>query len=107
MKVFISMPMKSKSTDQVRVEMGKVFDYIKGKLPGAKMIDSVIKGADKKIAASGDDIGVWYLGESLKRMSEADIVFFVNDWRNYRGCTVERQVADAYNKFCIDILVPL
>lgn len=105
MKIFISMPMKSKSTEQVRVEMNKIFDYIKIKLPAAKLIDSVILNADKQIALNGDDVGIWYLGESLKRLSEADIVFFVNDWQQYRGCSIERQVAEKYGKFCVDLSI--
>ena len=102
MKIFISMGMKAKSTDQVRVEMKKVFDAIKEKLPEADLIDSIIDGADKSIALKGDDIGVWYLGESLKMMSEADIVFFVNNWEDYRGCSIERKVAEAYGKYCVN-----
>ncbi len=99
------MPMKSKSTEQVQVEMGKVFEYIKKKLPQAELIESIIEGADKGIALKGDDIAVWYLGKSLQMLSEADIVFFVNDWRDYRGCSTERMVAEKYGKFCIDIKV--
>jgi hypothetical protein len=106
-KVFISMGMKSKSTKQVQVEMAKVFDYIKTKLPEAQHIDSVIQDADAKIATSGDDLGVWYLGESLKMMSEADIVFFVNDYQDFRGCSIERMVAEKYGKFCVDLKVVL
>lgn len=99
------MPMKSKSTEQVKIEMNKVFEFIKNKLPEADLIDSIIDGADKKIAIEGDDAGVWYLGESLKRMSEASIVFFVNDWKDFRGCSVERSVAESYRKFCVDIKI--
>ena len=101
------MPMKAKSTEQVRQEMNRVFKVIKSKLPEAELINSIIDGADKDIALEGDDRGVWYLGESLKLMSEASLVFFVNDWEDYRGCATERKVAEAYGKFCIDITVNL
>lgn len=107
MKVFISMPMKSKSTSQVRAEMEKVYRAILAKLPQAEFIDSVIDGADMKIATTGDDAGVWYLGKSLELLSEADLVFFVNDYKDYRGCMIERIVAEKYGKFCIDIEVGL
>lgn len=102
MKVFISMPMKSKSTEQVRVEMAKVFSQIKEKLPDAELIDSVIDGADSEIAVKGDGIGIWYLGKSLQLLAEADLVFFVNEWEQYRGCAIERQVAERYGKFCVE-----
>lgn len=107
MKVFISMPMKAKSTEQVRVEMNKVFDYIKSKLPEAELIDSIIDGADKTIALKGDDMGIWYLGKSIQILSEADIVFFVNNWKEFRGCSIEREIAEKYGKFCVDINNPL
>mgnify|MGYP000849696119 FL=1 len=107
MKIFISMGMKSKSTEQVRVEMKQAFDYIKGKLPEAELIDSVIEGADKSIALKGDDMGLWYLGKSIQMLSEADIVFFVNNWVEFRGCSVERKVATEYGKFCVDVKINL
>lgn len=97
------MPMKAKSTGQVRVEMEKVFKFIKTKLPEAKLIDSIIDGADKKIALKGDDIGIWYLGKSIQLLSEADIVFFVNDWKEFRGCSIERDIAGKYGKFCVEV----
>lgn len=97
------MPMKAKGIEQVRQEMNKVFEFIKNKLPEAELIDSVIDGADKEIALKGDDVGLWYLGESLRRLSEANIVFFVNNWKDFRGCSIENQVAKAYGKFCVEI----
>lgn len=105
MKIFISMPMKSKSTDQVKTERDNVFEFIKSKLPESELIDSVIDGADKEIALKGDDIGCWYLGESIKMLAGADIVFFVNNWKDFRGCSAERNIANAYKKFCVDIEV--
>lgn len=107
MKVFISMGMNSKSTSQVKAEMSKVFAKIRETLPDAELIDSVIDGADSNIAAKGDSVGIWYLGESLKMLSEADLVFFVNDWESWRGCNIERNVANAYGKFCIEIQVAI
>ena len=99
------MSMKAKGVEQVRQEMNKVFETIKAKLPEAELIDTVIDGADKSIALKGDDVAVWYIGESIKRMSEADIVFFVNNWNEFRGCSIEREVAEKYGKYCVDIKV--
>lgn len=99
------MPMKAKNIEQVRTEMLKVFNYISERLPQAELIDSIIDGADKDIALKGDSVGLWYLGKSILLLSEADIVFFVNDWKKYRGCSAERKVAEDYGKFCVDIKV--
>lgn len=105
MKVFISMPMKSKSVEQVLIERDRIFEYIKKKLPEAELINSVLKDADKDIASGGDDKGVWYLGKSIQLLSEADIVFFVNNWADFRGCSIERDVAEAYGKICVDLSI--
>lgn len=102
MKVFISMGMKSKSTEQVRSEMSKVFQQIKMKLPEAELIDSVIDGADTDIARKGDDLALWYLAQSIDLMSKADLVFFIDDYQEYRGCKAERMIAEAYGKLCVD-----
>ena len=101
------MPMKAKSTEQVRSEMTKVFEYIKSKLPEAVLLESIFDGADKDIALKGDDAGLWYLGKSLMLLSQADLVFFVNDWASFRGCSTERKVAGEYGKFCVEIKVAL
>ncbi len=103
MKVFISMGMKSKSTEQVRQEMQKVFTKIKDRFPYAELIDSVIENADKEIAVKGDSVGIWYLGKSLQMLAEADIVFFVDNYRDFRGCSIERLVAEKYGKICAEI----
>ena len=105
MKVFISMPMKSKGIEQVRAEMDNVFQAIKKKLPEAELVDSIIDGADKQIAIKGDDTSVWYLGKSIELLAEADLVFFVNDWKDYRGCAIEHKIAKEYGKFCVNIKV--
>lgn len=97
------MGMKSKSTEQVRQEMSKLFQEIKANLPEAELIDSVIDGADNEIAAKGDSIGIWYLGESLKMLSEADIVFFAKGWNEFRGCRLEKFVAESYGKYCVEL----
>lgn len=103
MKIFISIPMKSKSTEQVRQEMSTIFEDIKTKLPEAELIDSVIDGADSEIAARGDSIGIWYLGKSLQMLAEADIVFFAKDYENFRGCKLEKYVAEQYGKYCVEL----
>lgn len=94
--------MKSKSTDQVRVEMQNAFEQIKKKVPEAELIDSIIDGADKDIALKGDDIGLWYLGKSLQMLAEADMVFFIDNYQDFRGCLIEKYCAESYGKLCVE-----
>lgn len=103
MKVFISMPMKSKSVEQVKQERDRFFKAIKKQIPSAELIDSVIDGADKEIAIKGDKTGVWYLGTSLQIMAKAEFVFFAPGWEEARGCKLERRVAESYGMYCYDL----
>lgn len=40
---------------------------------------------------------LYYLGESLKYLSEADLAYFCDGWENYRGCVIERKCCEKYN----------
>lgn len=37
------------------------------------------------------------LGEAIKKMSTCDIVYFINDWLEHKGCSVEYGVCFMYN----------
>lgn len=91
------MGMQDKTTKQVREAMDKTFAEIKVDLPEAELIDSIV--ADK---APKDGTALWYLGEGFKRMSKAKMVFFIDDYKNYRGCNAEKAVAEAYGKMCVE-----
>lgn len=48
------------------------------------------------IPTAGDNQGLWYLGKSLQQLSNADAIMLVGDWRNARGCKIERLCASEY-----------
>lgn len=39
-----------------------------------------------------------YLGASIQKLADADIVFFYNDWYKAKGCWVEFVTSSLYNK---------
>lgn len=41
---------------------------------------------------------LWYLGECIKIMADADVVYFCKDWHKYRGCAIEHECAVRYGK---------
>lgn len=55
-----------------------------------EVIDSIIKD----VPGNANDL--WYLGESLKLMSQADVIIFSENWKNFRGCRIEHQAALDY-----------
>lgn len=93
-KLFISQPMKGltdeeilKTREKIRVKAEKVI----GK--PVKLIDSFIKDYPGEI---NKHVPVFYLGKSIQLLSQADIAYFGEDWRNARGCLIEHEVARQY-----------
>ena len=91
-KLFISQPMRDKTDEQILKER----DIAKSKaevligLGEVELIDSFIEDAPH------DAKPLWYLGESIKLLGEADIAYFCKDWEHYRGCVIEHECAVRY-----------
>lgn len=91
MKVFISQPMKNRSEDNIREERQKVINELVA--VGHTVVDSVISKPEGKLKNES----VYMLGESIKLMSSADAVFFMNGWRKARGCRLEHDICKEYD----------
>lgn len=92
-KLFISCPMKGRTEENIKNSMARmhkiaelVFDQ------ELEVIDTYIPDS----APEGVNRGVWYLGESIKRMAEADYFIGIRYSEAFRGCGVEQEVAEAY-----------
>lgn len=88
-KIFISQPMNGKTTEEIENERNYIIERL-GENESVEIIDSFFK--DKPYEASP----LWYLGESIKLMSEADVVFFCDGWQTARGCQIEHDCALEY-----------
>lgn len=90
-KIFISQPMNGKTESEILAER-KIAEEIVRIFLGEEIevIDSFIKDAPT------DAKPLWYLGESLKLLSDADIAVFTKDWQNARGCRIEHICAKEY-----------
>lgn len=94
-KLFISQPMRGLSDEQILAEREKAIKIAKEKLgEDVEVIDSFFKEVPV------DAKPLWYLGESLKFLAEADIAYFAEGWEHARGCKIEHTCAVAY---CIPI----
>lgn len=97
MKIFISQPMNGKSDEEImqeRKEIIKVLEDRFGK-DNTEFIDSFF---DDTVLESNYDanIPVFLLGESIKKLSQADLVYFAKDWNKARGCRIEYIIASEY-----------
>ena len=89
-KLFISQPMNGLSNEAIETRRNEIIEAVKEDYGDIEVIDSFFKGAPH------DAKPLWFLGESLKKLSEADIVFFEDGWENARGCKIEHECASAY-----------
>lgn len=96
-KLFISQPMNGKTNDEILAVRNKAIESAERELgEKVEVIDSFFKDAPHEAKP------LWFLGESLKLLSEADVVFFAKGWEKARGCRIENQCAIDYG---IDLII--
>lgn len=92
-KLFISCPMKGRTEENIKKSMEKmhkmaeiVFDQELEVIP-SYIEDNPPETTNKRI---------WYLGESIKMMADADYYIGIRWTNGFAGCGVENEVADYY-----------
>ena len=98
MRVFISQPMSGKTKDEILSRRNEIINLIKKTYLNSNIefIDSVI---DKDTDPTDNEVlhtPVWYLGESIKRLSTATMAYFDKDWIKARGCQIEYAICKSY-----------
>lgn len=90
-KLFISQPMNGKTDGEILAERSNAIQAAQDSLgEPVEVIDSFFQGAP------ADAKSLWYLGESLKLLSKADIAYFAPGWSCARGCKIEHTCALEY-----------
>lgn len=94
-KLFISSPMKGlseKDIKELRESMRKIAEIIFDEK--FEVIDSYIK----EDSPENTNAGLYYLGESLKKMAEADYYIGIDIGydTDFHGCWIENQAAKKY-----------
>lgn len=101
-KLFVSCPMKGRTEEDIRKSIHRMHKMAEAAFDQElELIPSYIEHKPP----STNHMAVWYLGQSITLMADAD--YFVGlDWQDdFRGCNIEREVADAYDipHFFIDL----
>lgn len=104
-KLFISCPMRNRSDENIHKSMEKMHQIAEAVF-GEKLevIDSFIE----ENPPDGVNPAIWYLGESIKKMADADYFIGIKSCYeesiDYPGCFAEYTVADRYGiaSFLID-----
>ena len=95
-KIFISCPMEGRTTENISKTMDKMYACAEATL-GEKVV--AISRLATSTAPSEIDKRIWYLGNSIKKLSEADLIVTLSTSPYYvqtKGCDVEAMVASGY-----------
>lgn len=93
-KLFVSVPMKGRTEEEIKAsiqKMKKIAEIYEGE--ELELIDSYIEDNPPKDSKEA----VWYLGESLKKLAQADVFIGVCESYDWDGCCIERETAERYD----------
>lgn len=92
-KLFVSVPMKGRTEEEIKAsiqKMKKIAEIYEGE--ELELIDSYIEDNPPKDSKEA----VWYLGESLKKLAQADVFVGIDEAYDWNGCYIERDTAQRY-----------
>lgn len=92
-KLFVSVPMKGRTEEEIKTsiqKMKKIAEIYEGE--ELELIDSYIEDNPPKDSKEA----VWYLGESLKKLAQADVFIGICESYDWNGCYIERKTAERY-----------
>ena len=92
-KLFVSVPMKGRTEEEIKAsiqKMKKIAEIYEGE--ELELIDSYIEDNPPKDSKEA----VWYLGESLKKLAQADVFIGIRESYDWNGCCIERETAEKY-----------
>lgn len=92
-KLFVSVPMKGRTEEEIKAsiqKMKKIAEIYEGE--ELELIDSYIEDNPPQ----NNNQAIWYLGESLKKLSEADVFIGINECYQWSGCQIERETVSEY-----------
>jgi len=101
-KLFISCPMRGRKEEDIKKSFERMHEIAEAIFDEKlEVIDSFIE----ENPPEGVNPGIWYLGESIKKMADADYFIGLKNCCKYSGCLFEKYAADHYDipSFVIDL----
>ena len=86
-RVFISIPMRGRTDEEIKKEMSFIFDQKYGN-DEYEFIDTVHYVEGGRVAT---------FAESIRKLSTADICCFAPGWENAGGCVIEKMICDHFD----------
>lgn len=92
-KLFVSVPMKGRTEEEIKASIQKMKKIAEiYECEELELIDSYIEDNPPKDSKEA----VWYLGESLKKLAQADVFIGIDEAYDWNGCYIERDTAQRY-----------
>ena len=103
MKAFISLRMNGRPSDEIKESFDKALEIVKKELSYDKEKHDKLDLIDTFNHANlpENPQRLHYLGASIQKLADADVVFFYDDWYKAKGCWVEFVAACLYDKAVI------
>ncbi len=96
-KIYISQLMHGRTEEEILNERKFLIQFAEDIL---NVDDYEVQFIDSYFGSDSDkdfqNNPLWYLGESLKQLSQADGVIFGPGWTHGRGCLIEKQCCELY-----------
>lgn len=92
-KLFVSVPMKGRTEEEIKAsiqKMKKIAEIYEGE--ELELIDSYIEDNPPK----GNNEAIFYLGESIKKLAQADVFVGIYESYEWSGCRIENITAESY-----------
>lgn len=89
-KVFISQPMNGMTDDEIMRERERAIKAVSEALGEVELLDSFFDDVPE------DATPLWYLGQSILVLAQADVAYFMSGWETARGCRIEHECAARY-----------
>lgn len=94
-KLFISVPMRNRTECDIKASMEQMHRIAEAVF-GEEL--EVIRTYISDDPPENTNMAIWHLGESIKKLSEADCFIGIYDEdKGYRGCIIENLVAKNYS----------
>lgn len=92
-KLFVSVPMKGRTEEEIKAsiqKMKKIAEIYEDE--ELELIDSHIEDSLSK----DSEEAVWYLGESIKKLAQANVFMGICESYDWNDCCIERETAEKY-----------
>ena len=99
-KLFISCPMKGRTEENIKASMEKMHKIAEAIL--GEELEVILSYIEHRPPENSHE-AVWYLGESIKKLSEADVIITVDTRGEFNGCDIERTIAHRYGIGVIEV----